>query len=159
MSPMSNRSKSSASLPLALAAALFAFSACDKSDSGTDPVPTTKLINVSSPATGSAWKVGDSLAVKWTVKTNPNDPSKAVDAVDISISPDAGANWKILNPGSIPLESAKWGNYKWLIPDSLSFSSLGKVGLKGKTCRMKVEQYSTQDPDLSFTTGDFTISP
>lgn len=159
MSPMPNRSKSPASMPLALAAALFAFSACDKSDSGTDPVSSTKLITVSSPAAGSAWNVGDSLAVKWTVKTNPNDPSKAVDAVDISISPDAGQHWKILNSGSIPPASAKWGNYKWLVPDSLAVGSLGKVGLKGKTCRMKVEQYSTQDPDLSFTTGDFTINP
>jgi len=138
---------------LLLAAAIYGLVACNSS-TGTD---STAIITISSPAAGSAWNVGDSLAVKWTVK---QDPIKVVDAADILLSPDGGKSWTFLNSASIPPESAKFGNYKWLITDSLNVISLGyKVSLKGvKNCRIKVEEYSTKDPDLIATTGDFTIN-
>jgi hypothetical protein len=145
--------KSLAPKSLLLAASIYGLMACN-STTGSD---STAIINVTSPAAGSSWNVGDSLIVKWTVK---QDPIKVVDAADILLSADGGQNWTVLNPGSIPPESAKFGNYKWLIPDSLNVIALGhKISLKGaKQCRVKVEEYSTQDPDLMTTTGDFTIN-
>jgi hypothetical protein len=143
---------------LAAAAALGALAACDKSDS-TGPAASSDIITVSSPRAGSTWKVGDSLEVTWTVK---EDPAKVVDAVDIFLSPDGGTNWIALNPtGSIPPASAKWGDFKFALMDSIYSPDLNaKLELKGrKTCRVKVEQYSTQDPELTVTTGDFTINP
>jgi len=155
MSQLSPRSPSRAPKLLILAAALGALAACDSS---TDSPSSTGIITVSSPKAGASYKAGDSLTVSWTVK---QDPNKVVDAADIFFSPDAGQNWKILNGGSIPPASAKWGNFKWLIPDSLFITSLNKyVVLKGlTTCQIRVEEYSTQDPDLKTVTGNFTISP
>jgi len=147
------RLKSFAPKSLLLAASIYGLVACNSS-TGSD---SNAIITISSPAAGSSWNVGDQLAVKWTVK---QDPVKVVDAADILLSADGGANWTILNPGSLPPESPKFGNYTWPIPDSLNVIALGhKVSLKGaKKCRIKVQQYSTQDPDLMATTGDFSIN-
>lgn len=159
MSLITSRTISRARMSAALAAAACALAACDKSDSPTDPGSATKLIVVSSPTTGSTWKIGDSLKVDWTVKASA-DPNKLADALDVLLSPDGGANWQILNKGSIsPDNAAQWGKYRWKIPDSLLFKATGaKVSLKSAThCRIRVEQYSTADADLITETGDFTI--
>jgi len=148
-----SRLKSLAPKSLLLAGSIYGLMACNSS-TGSD---ATGIISISSPSAGSSWNVGDSLAVKWTVK---QDPIKVVDAADVLLSADDGVNWTILNPASLPPESPKFGNYKWMIPDSLNVIALGhKVSLKGaKKCRIKVQEYSTQDPDLMATTGDFTIN-
>lgn len=153
MLPNSSRKLSRAAKSTAVAGALCILAACNSTTSSD----SSAIITVTSPASGSSWNVGDSLAVKWSVK---QDPIKVVDAADILLSADGGQNWTILNNASIPPESAKFGNYKWLIPDSLNVISLGhKIALKGaKNCRVKVMEYSTQDPDLIATTGDFTIN-
>lgn len=144
--------KSFAPKTLLLAAAVGLLAACN-SPTGSD---STAIITISSPAAGSTWKVGDSLAVKWAVK---QDPIKVVDAADILLSTDAGKNWTILNSASIPPESPKFGNYKWPIPDSINVISLGhKVSLKSAQCQVKVMEYSTQDPDLIAVSGVFTIN-
>jgi hypothetical protein len=145
--------KSHALPSLALAAAVCALSGCDKS---TDDNASAGLISISSPAAGAAYKVGDTLTVKWTVKT---DPVKVVDAADVLFSPDGGQNWATLNSGSIPPESPKWANFKWAIADSVYITTLNKkIPVKGsKTCIVKVEEYSTSDPALMATTGAFTV--
>jgi hypothetical protein len=164
MSPISTRPILHYSSLLALAGVLLAFAACDKSES-TGP-GADKLITIASPAAGSTWKVGDSLSVQWSVKDHPSDPSLNVEAVDIYLSADGGANWGRLNTGSIPkpvagVPSPKWGNYKWKIADSLRLEDLVTyTQLKGKTnCRVRIEQYTPKDSIQVTSTGNFTISP
>lgn len=138
-----------------LAAALI--SGCDKADTGTGPVGTA-LINITSPKAGSVWHVGDSLRVTWTVK---EDPSRVVDGVGVSLSPDDGKNWYAMHSNSIGPTHPNWGKFAWLITDSVTIQTLNKKLLvKGsKTCRIKVAQYSTKDPDMIVSTEAFTIDP
>lgn len=164
MSPNSKRPVLHPSRRLALAGVLLVFAACDKSES-TGP-GADKLIAISSPAAGSSWKVGDTLLVQWSAKDHPSDPSLNVEAVDIYLSADGGANWGRLNTGSIPkpvtgVPSPKWGNYKWVIPDSLRLEDLVSYAqLKGKTtCRVRIEQYTPKDSIQVTSTGNFTINP
>lgn len=155
-SPFKKPSFSRASaLSLGLAAALSA--GCSKDDSPTGPA-TTALITITSPKPGAVLHVGDSLRVTWSVKS---DPSRVVDAVGVSLSPDDGKTWGAMHSNSIGPAAANWGKFAWLITDSLYIATQNKkFALKGnKTCKVKVAQYSTQDPDMIVASESFTIDP
>lgn len=142
-------------LALGLATALV--SGCAEADSASGPAGTA-LITITSPKAGAVLHVGDSLRVTWTVK---NDASRVVDAVGVSLSPDDGKTWGAMHSNSIGPAAANWGKFAWLIPDSLYIATQNKkFALKGnKTCRVKVAQYSTQDPDMIVASEAFTIDP
>lgn len=159
----SSRTDRSAPKFLALAAALCALAACDKSEP-TGPASSTKMLTLTSPATGSKVKVGDSLSVKWTTKEDPTGAGRTVSAVDVMLSPNGGTDWGTLTrSGSIRPENTKqWGNYKWLVTDSIYIQDLNqKLPLKDMThCRVKIQDYSLKtDPDLADESGDFTVTP
>ena len=147
---------------LALAAALCALAACDKTDP-TGPVATTKLLSLTSPATGAKLKGVDSLAVKWTVKDDATGAGRLVSAVDILLSTNGGQDWGTLNrSGSVKPTSKQWMNYKWPIADSIYIQDLNKnLPLKGShTCLVIILDYALKtDPDLADTSGVFSIDP
>jgi hypothetical protein len=140
----------------AIAASALMMAACDKTEA-TGPASTARIL-FSSPKPASLWHVGDSLRVDWTIHDDPNDP---FDGVEISLSPDGGVTWGALNKNAIGPAHANWGKFAWKITDSLYIQKqAGNVLLKGsKTCKVKVAQYSTQDPDKIVSTEAFTIDP
>jgi hypothetical protein len=157
------RLNSLASNSLALAA-LCALAACDKAEPTAPPVSATQMLFLSSPTAGSKLKVGDTLAVKWTVKDDPTGAGRSVDAVDIFLSPNGGHDWGTLTrSGSIkPTDTKQWGNYKWAITDSVYIQDLNqKLPLKGATnCRVKIQDYThNTDADLADSSGLFSVNP
>ena len=150
----SSKNKRRASLAAALFAGLaaFSFTACDSTDSPGGCTTTndpSALITLTSPACGTSYKVGSTMHVKWTVKDDPNAP----DAVDVLLSVDNGVSWGFLAGGSIPNTSASWGDYPWVVKDSLLVSG-AKVGLAGKKALVRVEQYTTNIPNKRSTLVD-----
>lgn len=137
---------------------LGAMSACTESttEPTTTPNPTTatSLITLNNPTGGQTYKVGDVMNIRWTAK---NDPVDKVDAVDILYSKDNGANWEFLNESSVFDTSAVWGNYPWKIPDSILVDGR-YVSPISPTAKIKVEQYSTGDPDKIAISNTFSVS-
>lgn len=155
--PCMKKPSIAAGAALALVAAATLSSGCSQEDSPSGPA-STALITITSPKAGAVFHVGDSLRVTWTVK---NDPSRVVDAVGISLSPDDGKTWGAMHSNSIGPAAANWGKFAWLIPDSLYIATQNrKYQLKGnKTCKVRVAQYSTQDADMIVASEAFTIDP
>jgi hypothetical protein len=150
------RPKKNLSLAFAALAAM-ALGACDDSSSPTQSSSTARIV-FKSPAAGQTYHVGDSLKVTWTTHDDPNDPFSAV---DISLSPDGGKTWASIAGSSIGINSTKWEKFAWKITNKLYVQAKNdSVPLAGSTeCKVKVEQYSTQDPDKIVTSAAFTISP
>lgn len=131
--------------------------ACTK-DSGTTPPPASNsLITLTYPVGGEAFKVGQSVSIKWTVTTDINDP---MDEVDPMLSSDGGVTWIFIRSGSIQTTSPSYGNFAWTIPDTL-VSPSGKFGLAGKSWMLRVRSYNFPDNALKQSTSKsaFTISP
>jgi hypothetical protein len=145
----------SASAAIIAAFAAFAITGCGKDDSPTGPASDAKIV-ISSPSAGQVYNVGDSLRVNWTVK---DDPAEPIDGVNVSLSPDGGITWGGIASKSIGPLAKEWGKFSWKITDSLYIQLQAKnVLLKGCTqCKVKVEQYSTQDPLKIVTTATFSI--
>lgn len=122
----------------------------------TTPNPTTatSLITLNNPTGGQSYKVGDVMNIRWTAKADPVDK---VDAVDILYSKDNGANWEFLNESSVFDTSAIWGNYPWKIPDSILVDGR-YVSPISATAKIKVEQYSSSDPDKIAISNTFSVS-
>jgi hypothetical protein len=137
-----NRFAGFAAAALFAGLAAFSFNACDSTEpqSCADAL-TDKLITLTSPTCGQSYKVGSTMNVRWTVKDDPNAP----DAVDLQLSTDSGQSWGFLVTASIPDNSNTWGNYPWVVKDSLLISGV-KVGLVGKKALVRVMQYTTEDP-------------
>lgn len=123
--------------------------------SGRFMIEDTVFIRLTNPLGGESFKVGDTLPITWTIKDDPGDP---IDAVDVFLSPDSGKTWGFLRASSIPPESVLWERFPWVVMDSIYI--LGKktnlVGNPGVCIR--VEQYSTSDPDHRFQSGMISIS-
>lgn len=112
------------------------------------------LIVLKTPKGGETFKVGDTLWVTWTVKDDPSDP---INAVDPMLSHDDGKTWTALRT-SIPPDAPSWLRWGWAVKDSLTIGGV-KTSLVGNTqLRLKVQQYSTQDPKkISAPSAAFTI--
>jgi hypothetical protein len=147
---------------LALAAAFGLLMACDKT--GPTGPASTKMLDLTAPATGSVWKVGDSLAVNWTVRADPTSAGREVGSVEVFLSPDSGKTWGSLTRSRAVVADAngKWNGFKWKITDSLYIQSVNQsILVRGShACRIWIRDYTlTKDPDLSDTSGVFTINP
>ena len=167
-SPASKNPRSLSLGALALAGALtsLALSACDKSESPSAPVNPNALITLIKPMGGETFKVGDSLRVRWSTKTDVEDPTTSV---DVRFSPDSGATWFFVPwgpnqlTGSLGKDSYYWKNFAWKITDSLySQDVLKKVKISGSNkCLIQVRDY-LKNSDLNRTdvTHSFiTITP
>jgi hypothetical protein len=158
----SNRRKALTSRFVSLVAALGISAlgmAC--SESSTDPGPTltpnpttpSSLITLESPLGGQSYKLGQVMQIKWKAKADPVDK---VDAVDILYSVDNGVSWGWLNESSIFDTSAVWGNYPWKV-DSVLIDGKNTSPVSA-TVKIKVEQYSTSDPDKIAISNTFTVT-
>ena len=139
-----NRSASLASAALFAGLAAFAFSACDSTESAPACTTTNNpaaLITLTAPSCGTSFKVGSTMNVQWTVK----DTIDAPDAVDVMLSVDNGSSWGYLRSGSISNTTPIWGDFPWVVKDSLLVSGV-KVNLVGKKALVRVMQYSATDP-------------
>lgn len=152
---------SAARLPTAaIAAALIGASILWNGCESTEPTPADPkdnvLINIQSPRGGDVFKVGDTLTVKWTIKTETTDP---IQAVDILISPDS-VNWAYLRNSSFYPADPGFGTYKWKIKDTVSDVGV-KYALAGsKKCHIRIEDYAyPRDVLKNRTTAAFTINP
>jgi hypothetical protein len=154
--PKKNLSKKHLAIAFS-ALAVLALGACDDSGSPTESASTARIV-FKSPAAGQKYKVGQVLHVTWTTKDDPSDP---FNGVQISLSPDGGKNWGALNTSSIAPGSAQWEKFDWTITDSVYIQTKdSSIALAGKTeCRIKVEQYSTSDPDKKVSSANFAIEP
>ncbi len=149
---------SAAHLPTtALAAALFSAAALWNGCNQTESTPDDGvLINIQSPKGGDVFKVGDTLTVKWTIKSVEN----GIQAVDLLISPD-GENWIYMKSGgSFYPADPGFGTYKWKIKDTVSSIGVKYALVNCKKCQIRIEDYShPTDPLKNRTTPVFTINP
>jgi hypothetical protein len=140
----------------ALAWAALSLSACDTADAGTDKVDSSQIVLLA-PKGGEKVKVGDTLRIKW--KTQGLGITE-ITSVDIKFSHDNGVRWTTFRSTSIrPEDVAIWGNYPWVVRDSMSYPSVGNVYVLGDQCLIKVEKYTPTDPKEISISKPFTISP
>lgn len=85
-------------------------------DMGPPPVAVTH------PKGGETFTVGDTLRIRWTT-------DGFITSVGIQFSPDSGKRWiPVTRLRSVNEGQADWGNYPWVIPDSLDGISLAAPG-------------------------------
>jgi len=102
------------------------------------PSDSTQIL-LTSPKGGESFRIGDSLRVKWKLC---NEGVTQINAVDLLISPDSGTTWCFMRVHSLPTGDPSFGNYAWLIPDSVGLQGQW-YSLKNNTkCRVRVEQYT-----------------
>jgi hypothetical protein len=111
-------------------------------------------IMLTSPKGGESFTIGDSLHVKWKLC---NSGTTEINAVDPMLSPDGGTTWCYLKQNSIPVGGAGFGDYAWKIPDSITLQGEWFQLKSNAKCRIKVEQYSTDDAKQRSLSGAFTI--
>jgi len=70
-------------------------------------------VTVLSPNGGESFAVGETLHVRWMTDTN------VVFNVNIEMSVDSGDNFYKISNGSIQIVDPEWGDYAWVVPDSL----------------------------------------
>jgi len=147
---------------LAVAVSFGLLMACDKT--GPTGPASSKLLDLTAPAAGSVMKVGDSLAVDWTVRADPTTAGREVGSVEVFLSPDNGITWGSLTRSRAVQADAngQWHGFKWKITDSLYIQSMNQsILVKGsQACRIWIRDYTlTSDPDMADTSGVFTINP
>jgi hypothetical protein len=118
-----------------------------------NPTTATSLITLDSPLGGQTYKLGQVMNIKWKAKLDPVDQ---VDAVDILYSVDNGASWGWLNESSIFDTSAVWGNYPWKV-DSVLIDGQNTSPVSS-TVKIKVEQYSTSNPNKIAISNTFSVT-
>jgi hypothetical protein len=75
-------------------------------------------ISVDYPNGGESAHVGDTLHIRWTA-------TEMVSSVGIQISVDSAQSWiPVTRTRSVNLGQADWGDFRWIIPDSLDGKSL-----------------------------------
>ena len=95
-------------------------------------------IALATPNGGEVARIGDTLRIKWAA-------DGYVTSVGIQISPDSGKSWiPVTRRSSVNQGQAGWGDYSWVIPDSLD-----GVSLASKVCMVSVYDYFGSDRDRS----------
>lgn len=87
---------------------------------------------VTAPVNGGSFKIGDTLQVKWIA---PNS-SAVTPFLWLERAKGSDERYELLEGVKITVEQSEWGNFKWVIPDSLA----GRIGT------VAVEDY--QFPDI-----------
>lgn len=96
------------------------------------------LVDVKAPNGSETFLVGDTLSVRWQA-----DP--LVTSVGIQISVDSGAHWlPLTRTRSVAPGDADWGDFKWVIPDSLD-----SVPMPTAKAMVSVYDYFGADRDRS----------
>lgn len=142
-----------AAAPFLLAGLILTRCSEPEADADACPGDGTQIL-LTAPKGGEAFKVGDSLRVKWKLC---NSGPTEINAVDLLLSPDSGATWCFMRVSSLPIEDARFGNYAWKIPDSISLQGEWFRLKNNAKCRVRVEQYSTSDEKQRSTSAAFTI--
>lgn len=121
------------------------------------PVDNSEIVLLT-PKGGETFHVGDSLKVTWKLQGNG---SKDIIAVDVELSPDNGKTWGLfLSVSAIYPDNAQWENFSWKIPGTFNFLGTPITLANNSQCLLRVEQYSTLNPNLISTTKTpFTILP
>jgi len=122
-------------------------------DENACPSDSTEIL-LTYPKGGESLKIGDTLRVKW--KLCNYGPSE-ITAVDPLFSPDSGTTWCFMKQNSIPVGDASFGNYAWKIPDSIGLQGVWFQLKNNAKCRIKVQQYETQELKKRSIGGTFTI--
>lgn len=74
------------------------------------------------PNGGESFRVGDTLRIRW-------ETDGYITSVGIQVSPDSGKKWiPVTRKSAINEGQAGWGDYGWVIPDSLDGYSLATGG-------------------------------
>ncbi|HKP97175.1 MAG TPA: hypothetical protein VJ385_15605 [Fibrobacteria bacterium] len=140
---------------LSLAAAGTFLAACDSKSTEPQTDPNDEIV-IQSPRGGEAFRVGDTLRVKWTLQ---GKGLTEVNAVNISLSPDSGKTWVGLLKKSIGLDDSLWGNYPWAIPVAVTHLGTTYDLPASKGLFLQIMQYSTADTNkIAVTKKPFTVS-
>jgi hypothetical protein len=155
------KSRTASLITTAITVALVASSAIVLLGGCTSPTQTpvdTSEIVLLTPEGGETFHVGDTLKVTWKLQGNG---SKDIIAVDIELSPDNGKTWGLfLSVNAIYPDNAQWENFLWKIPGTFNFLGTMITLANNSQCLLRVEQYSTLNPNLISTTKTpFTILP
>lgn len=126
-----------------------AFVAGIEVSNGGTPSEPTDTVKVLSPKEGESYKVGDVMHIKWqTAESIVND-------VQLEITVDGGKSYHpVYADGSIDVNMDAWGDYAWTIPPTITDDGQ-TITLAGKTCAIRVIEYSGMPNDVS---GSFTIT-
>jgi hypothetical protein len=129
-----------------IAASTLALGGCSTEEEGGG----SGKIQLTHPKGGETFKEGDSLYITW--KVGAADMGEFT-SVQPRISLDDGASWVDLRPtGSISTSSPNWGRWGWKI-DSVIVGGAKKPVAPNTTVRFRVQEYSTQKPELIATTS------
>ena len=91
-----------------------------------------------SPNGGEALRVGDTLRVRWTADSS-------ISSCGIQISADSGKKWlPLTRTRSVATSDPDWGDFRWVIPDSLD-----GVSLVSRNIMVAVNDYFGTDRDRS----------
>lgn len=103
-------------------------------------------ISVTNPIEDQRYTVGDTLYIRWTADQN------RVQSCGIALSVDSGLAWIGITDTGIDHDAKDWGNYAWVLPDSLQ-----SISLVSSACRIRV--HSTTGQEAAQSRGYFTIEP
>ncbi len=93
-------------------------------------------IEVTAPSAGRTYHVGDTLHIKWKA-------DGLINSAGIQFSPDNGKDWiPVTRRSSVNLGQSNWGDYPWVIPDSLDGFSM-----VSDSCAMMVYDYFGTERD------------
>ncbi len=108
-------------------------------DIGTPPLVVTY------PNGGEVLTQGDTISINWDTDSN------LIRSCGIQISVDSGSAWHQLNlNGSVGYNSDEWGNFSWIVPDSLE-------GVSTLSSRVIMSVYDYFGSATDYSDATFTI--
>jgi len=96
------------------------------------------------PKGGEVFAIGDAVPIQWSA-----DTTIVYDCV-IEISVDGGKTFESLTRNSIGLQDTSWGEYQWVVPDSV----MGNY-LVSDNCQIRIASYTIRSNNG--TSGIFSI--
>ncbi len=93
------------------------------------------MLKILSPNGGENLKIADITHIKW----ESADTSK-ISTVALELSLDNGKTWHLLDSSAISPHDPRWGNYQWIIPDSIGAFEDAIVPIS-ENCKIKIRDY------------------
>jgi len=91
---------------------VLAFRPCAAAPQPSD----SQQIILTSLNNGDTLRVGETVSIEWVC-------IDAIVSLDISLSPDFGKTWILLNGSTIMQGDMSWGHYKWVVPEKIKINS------------------------------------